>query len=155
MISFSSKYALPIRKHLGHFSCICNLEFISAVAILIFAVPFPAEAIELQSPSIEVWGDHLSSNEKWLVRAIRWQTGRIYRLADDNAVSPSGLLVRSVEAVGIFFEYKPIKKFSIALGGSYVFRHRYEIQNENGDQIQSYVNINAALGATLNFRFRF
>lgn len=325
MISFRLKYALPIRKHLRHFFCVCKIELIFVVAILIFAVPLPAEAIELKSPSIEVWGDHLSSadvdessptgelavtsttarvsfpfqlteksdltfeasgsrflfdwdntenigfsnglnpwddlnsarvrlkfnynwnpqwisftnvytsaaweeeiddsysygasigtvflgpynlrwtlgigsgqgpengywgvfggigwnqhkkeegqpgifaslnwpleaeigaviNEKWLVRAIRWQTGRTFRLADDNDLSPSGLLVRSVEAVGIFFEYKPIKKFSIALGGSYVFRHQYEIQNEKGDQIQSYVNINAALGATLNFRFRF
>jgi hypothetical protein len=94
-------------------------------------------------------------NEKWLVRGNLWSTGRIYRLANDNAVSPSGLVVRSVEATGIFLEYKPIKKFSITLGGSYVFRHQYEIQNENGNKIQSLVNIDAALGATLNFKFKF
>ena len=94
-------------------------------------------------------------NEKWLVRGNLWSTGRIYRLADDNAVSPSGLVARSVEATGIFLEYKPIKKFSITLGGSYGFRHQYEIQNENGNKIQSLVNIDAALGATLNFKFKF
>ena len=325
MISFRLKYALPIPKHLGRLIRICKIELISVVAILIFAVPLPAEAIQLKSPSIEVWGDHISSadvdessptgeltvtsttarvsipfqlsekldftfelsgsrfffdwdnaenlkfsngltpwddfnsarvrlklnyqwkpqwisftnvytsaaweeeiddaysygaslgtvflgpynlrwtlgigsgqgpengywgifggigwnqhkkeegrpgifaslnwpleaeigaviNEKWLVRGNRWQTGRTFRLADDNAVSPSGLLVRSVEAVGIFIEYKPIKKFSIALGGNYVFGHQYEIQNENGNKIQSFVNIDAALGATLNFKLQF
>ena len=325
MISFKLTYALPIRKESMRIFCICEIEFIAFITILIFAVPLPAEAIEWKSPSIEVWGDHISSedvdeasptgelavtsttarvsiplrltekldltfelsgsrfffdwdntenikfsngltpwddfnsarvrlklnyqwnpqwisfvnvytsaaweeeiddsysygaslgtvflgpynlrwtlgvssgegpeegywgvfgaiawnqhkkeegqpgifaslnwpleaeigaviNEKWLVRGNLWSTGRIFRLADDNAVSPSGLVVRSVEATGIFLEYKPSQKFSIALGGSYVYRHGYEIQNETGDQIQPYVNINAALGATLNFRFKF
>lgn len=94
-------------------------------------------------------------NEKWLVRGNLWSTGRIYRLANDNAVSPSGLVVRLVEATGIFLEYKPFKKFSVALGGSYVFRHRYEIQDESGDKVQSFANINASFGATLNFKFKF
>ena len=94
-------------------------------------------------------------NEKWLVRGNLWSTGRIYRLANDNAVSPSGLAVRLVDATGVFLEYKPFKKFLISLGGSYVYRHRYEIQDESGDKVQSFANIDASLGATLNFKFKF
>jgi hypothetical protein len=89
------------------------------------------------------------------VRGNLWSTGRIYRLANDNAVSPSGLVVRAVEATGIFLEYRPFKKFTVALGGSYVYRHRYEIQDETGDKIESFVNIDASLGATLNFKLKF
>ena len=94
-------------------------------------------------------------NEKWLVRGNLWSTGRIYRLANDNAVSPSGLVVRSVEATGIFLEYRPFKKILMALGGSFFYRHRYEIQDESGDKVQSFVNIDASLGATLNIKLKF
>jgi len=65
------------------------------------------------------------------------------------------LVVASVERTGLFVEYKPIRKFTVTLGGSYVFRHQYEIQNENGNKIQSNLHIDAALGATLNFKFNF
>jgi hypothetical protein len=64
-------------------------------------------------------------------------------------------VLRLVEETGILLEYKPFKKFSMALGGSYVFRHRYEIQDESGDKVQSFANIDASLGATLNFKFKF
>ena len=94
-------------------------------------------------------------NKKWLLRWNLWQSGGIFRLADDNALSPSGLVVASVERTGLFVEYKPIRKFTVTLGGSYVFRHQYEIQNENGNKIQSNLHIDAALGATLNFKFNF
>jgi hypothetical protein len=94
-------------------------------------------------------------NENWLVRWNLWQTGNIFRLADDNDVSPSGLVVTTVERTGISAEYKPVKKFVVTLGGSYVFGHRYEIQNENGNKIQSFVNINASLGVALNFKYEF
>ena len=94
-------------------------------------------------------------NENWLVRWNLWHTGNIFRLADDNALVPSGLVVTTVDGTGIFLEYKPVKKFTVTLGGSYVYRHRYEVQNENGNKIQSFVNIDASLGAALNLKFNF
>ena len=94
-------------------------------------------------------------NPKWLLRGNLWQNGGIFRLANDNSLSPSGLVVTSFERTGLFVEYRPVQKFKVTLGGSYVFRQRYEIQNENGDQIQPYVNIDAALGITLNLNFQF
>lgn len=95
-------------------------------------------------------------SNKWLVRWNLWQSsGGIFRLADDNAQSPSGLVVSSVEKTGLFVEFKPLKKFTIALGGNYIFRHQYEIQNKNGNKIQPNVQIDAAYGATLNFKFQF
>ena len=65
------------------------------------------------------------------------------------------LTIEAVERTGISIEYKPVKKFTVTLGGSYIFKQQYEIQNENGNKIQSFVNIDPSLSVALNLKYNF
>ena len=72
-------------------------------------------------------------NKKWAVRLNYTTIGGTFRLADDNEVSPSGLVKPSLESYVLFVDYKPIPSLSLNLAVNYNFEHQWEIQDEDGN----------------------
>ncbi len=93
-------------------------------------------------------------NEKWAVRLNYTTIGGTFRLADDNEVSPSGLVKPSLESYVLFVDYKPIPSLSLNLALNYNFEHQWDIQDEDGNGFHT-VYIDDAVGFLFEISWTF
>lgn len=77
-----------------------------------------------------------------------------YRLDERSKVSPSGLAEMTRFTSGLFFDIHPIKPLRVSLGVMYLFGREWEIQDEDGNAIQT-VDIDGGAGAGAAFTWTF
>ena len=75
-------------------------------------------------------------NHSWAVHWNFGSFGRIYRLADNNDLSPSGLLAASFIKSGLALDFRPSASLSFSLGIFAALDNKWEIQDDNGNALQ-------------------
>jgi hypothetical protein len=93
-------------------------------------------------------------NSRWAVHFNWGEFGGIFRLSDNNNVSPDGLLAASFSKVGLGVDFRPVNSLTLSLGVSEYFNKQLEIQNKNGKTLQT-IGIYDSLGGlfTVNWAF--
>ena len=80
--------------------------------------------------------------------------GRIYRLADNNDLSPSGLLAASFIKADFSVDFRPLPSFLISLGVFEALDNRWEVQDDDGNALQV-VSLDNSLGLELTASWKF
>ena len=93
-------------------------------------------------------------DSKWAVRSNFAEFSGIFRLADDNDVSPSGLLITVVEKISLSVDYMPIAPLLLTFGIAYNMERCWDIGNEGGSTLQT-VDLDEALGFQFNINWVF
>jgi hypothetical protein len=93
-------------------------------------------------------------NQRWTARLSFGGIGKSYRLADDNTLSPSGILNLAVGYVGLFADFRPSRQLLISLGVIGFTGQMWDIQNDDGDSIED-VDIDPSRGLQLTVSWTF
>ena len=93
-------------------------------------------------------------NQSWVVHWNFGSFGRIYRLADNNDLSPSGLLAASFIKTGFAADFRPLPSFIFSMGVFGAFGNQWEIQDDDGKTLQV-VYLENSLGVELTASWRF
>jgi hypothetical protein len=93
-------------------------------------------------------------NEQWIA-SFDWKyIGRIFRLADNNDVSPEGLLAVSYGKVELAVDFRPIQKLTLSIGIGEYFHKAFDIQDDNGISLQT-IEVHDSFGGRLSVSWFF
>jgi|GEM_PF-925238 len=81
--------------------------------------------------------------------------GRTYRLSDDSTVVESGYMETSAMQLGLYYDWKPTKAFSLSVGPEYSFGREMKFFDDNGDRVGDAEKQDAAAGFRLEFGYKF
>ena len=76
-------------------------------------------------------------NEHWAINFNWSHLGKIFRLADDNDISPEGLLAVSYSKSELAVDFRPIETLTLSLGFSEYFHKQFDIQDDGGNSLQT------------------
>jgi hypothetical protein len=76
-------------------------------------------------------------NEHWAINFNWRHLGKIFRLADDNNISPEGLLAVSCSKSELAVDFRPIETLTLSLGFSEYFHKQFDIQDDDGNSLQT------------------
>ena len=93
-------------------------------------------------------------NQSWAVHWGFGYFGRIYRLADNNDLSPSGLLAASFLKTDISVDFQPVTSLIITLGVFGALDNKWEIQDDDGNSLQT-VYLDNSLGVEFSVSCKF
>ena len=93
-------------------------------------------------------------NHSWAVSWNFGSFGRIYRLADNNDLSPSGLLAVSFIKSGFALDFRPSASLSVSLGVFGALDNTWEIQDDDGNALQT-VYLDNPLGVEFTVSWKF
>jgi hypothetical protein len=93
-------------------------------------------------------------NQRWKTHLNIGGFGKSYRLADDNKLSPSGILDLVVGYIGLFADFQPSQQLMISLGVIKYTGQRWDIQNDDGDSIED-VDTDPSEGLQFTVRWTF
>ena len=93
-------------------------------------------------------------NEKWAVHLNWGEFGGVFRLSDDNQVSPRGLLAAKVNKVGLTVDYRPVKSLTMSLAVNEYFHKEFDIQDNNGNTIDI-IEVHDSFGGLFSIRWAF
>jgi hypothetical protein len=93
-------------------------------------------------------------NQRWKTHLSFGGFGKSYRLAEDNKLSPSGILNLGVGYVGLFMDFRPSKLLIISLGVIKYTSQVWDIQNDDGDSIED-VNTDSTEGLQFTVSWTF
>ena len=92
--------------------------------------------------------------EKWALHLNWGEFGGVFRLSDDNQVSPRGLLAAKVNKVGLTVDYRPVKSLTVSLAVNEYFHKKFDIQDNNGNTIDI-IDIHDSFGGLFSIRWSF
>ena len=93
-------------------------------------------------------------NEHWAIN-FNWRNfGKIFRLADDNDISPEGLLAISYSKSELSVDFRPIEKLTLSLGFSEYFHKEFDIQDDDGNSLQT-IDVHDSFGGRLTVSWAF
>ncbi|TIH13757.1 hypothetical protein D0S45_14170 [Marinifilum sp. JC120] len=107
--------------------------------------------VNLGMPATEVG---YSFDEVSTIRTAFNLDGKTYRLKDDSAVSDAGYVEVSSMKLGVYYDCKPIKNFSMSIGPEYVFARETKFFDKHGDKFGS-EDQESAFGAFFNLKYKF
>jgi hypothetical protein len=93
-------------------------------------------------------------NQRWKTHLSFSGFGKSYRLADDNKLSPSGILNLIVGYAGLFADFRPSKQLMISLGVIKYTGQTWDIQNDDGDSLED-VNTDPSEGLQFTVSWTF
>lgn len=93
-------------------------------------------------------------NQSWAVHWNFGSFGRIYRLADSNDLSPSGLLAASFIKTGFAVDFQPSTSLFFSLGVFGALDNKWEIQDDDGNALQV-VYLDNSLGVEFTASWKF
>jgi hypothetical protein len=93
-------------------------------------------------------------NQRWTAHMSFGGIGKSYRLADDNTLSPSGILDLIVGYVGFFADFRPSKQLLISLGVIGYTGQFWSIRNDDGDSMED-VDTDPSRGLQLTVSWTF
>jgi len=93
-------------------------------------------------------------NERWAVHYNWGDFGAIFRLADDNDVSPEGLLAASFTKMGLAVDFRPIETLTLSLAFSKYFHKKFDIQDDDGNSLQT-IEVHDSFGVRFSVNWAF
>lgn len=93
-------------------------------------------------------------NERWAIHYNWRDSGAIFRLADDNDVSPEGLLAASFSKAGLTVDFRPIETLTLSLGFNHYFHKKLDIQDDDGNSLQT-IKIDDSFGGRFSVSWSF
>jgi hypothetical protein len=95
-----------------------------------------------------VFNDHWAINFNWS------HLGQLFRLADDNEISPEGLLDFTYSKSELSLDFRPIETLTLSLGFSEYFHKELDIQDDNGNSLQT-IEFHDSFGGQLSVSWAF
>jgi hypothetical protein len=93
-------------------------------------------------------------NEHWAVNFFWGDFGAIFRLADDNDISPEGLLAVSYSKSELAVDFRPIETLTLTLGFSEYFHKELDIQDDDGNSLQK-IEVHDSFGVRFSVNWAF
>jgi len=93
-------------------------------------------------------------NQRWAVHLNWGEFGGIFRLSDDNQVSPRGLLAAKFNKVGLTVHYRPVKSLTLSLAVNEYFHKEFDIQDNNGNTIDI-IGVHDSFGGLFSIQWAF
>ena len=87
-------------------------------------------------------------NEHWAINFNWSHLDKLFRLADDNDISPEGLLDFSYSKSELSADFRPVETLTLSLGLSEYFHKEFDIQDDGGNSLQT-IEVHDSFG----FRF--
>ena len=93
-------------------------------------------------------------NKHWAVNFNWSHLGEIFRLADDNEISPEGLLDFTYSKSELSVDFRPIETLTLSLGFSEYFHKEFDIQDNDGNSLQT-IEVHDSFGGRLSVKWTF
>jgi len=93
-------------------------------------------------------------NEHWIVSFNLSDIGKIFRLADDNDVSPEGLLAVNYSKAELAVDFRPIERLTLSMGFSKYVQKKFDIQDDDGNSLQT-IEVHDSFGGHFSVSWAF
>jgi hypothetical protein len=93
-------------------------------------------------------------NKHWAINFNWSHLGKVFRLADDNDISPEGLLDFSYSKSELSLDFRPVERLTLSLGFSEYFHKEFDIQDDDGNSLQT-IEVHDSFGGRFSVSWAF